>query len=159
MPMPYYPYFSQNAPQMPQMPPMPQIQQQNNTRSDFVVVRSEEEARNYPVAFGNTVTFKHESEPYMYTKTMGVSQLDRPVFERYKLITVLGEPRLTSRAIYTPQAVSEFGNVTSTAIIKVPRGCCFSVSVDSVPATADPTITPAPIIEVQNANLVINRIA
>ena len=71
---------------MPQMPPMPQIQQQNNTRSDFVVVRSEEEARNYPVAFGNTVTFKHESEPYMYTKTMGVSQLDRPVFERYKLI-------------------------------------------------------------------------
>lgn len=86
MPMPYYPYFSQNAPQMPQMPPMPQVQQQNNTRSDFVVVRSEEEARNYPVAFGNTVTFKHESEPYMYTKTMGVSQLDRPVFERYKLI-------------------------------------------------------------------------
>lgn len=86
MPMPYYPYFSQNAPQMPQMQPMPQIQQQNNTRSDFVVVRSEEEARNFPVAFGNTVTFKHESEPYMYTKTMGVSQLDRPVFERYKLI-------------------------------------------------------------------------
>lgn len=86
MPMPYYPYFSQNMPQMPQMPPMPQVQQQNNTRSDFVVVRSEEEARNYPVAFGNTVTFKHESEPYMYTKTMGVSQLDRPVFERYKLI-------------------------------------------------------------------------
>lgn len=74
-------------------------------------------------------------------------------------ITVLGEPRLTSRAIYTPQAVSEFGNVTSTAIIKVPRGCCFSVSVDSIPATADPTVTPAPIIEVQNANLVINRIA
>lgn len=74
-------------------------------------------------------------------------------------ITVLGEPRLTSRAIYTPQAVSEFGNVTSTAIIKVPRGCCFSMSVDSIPATADSTITPAPIIEVQNANLVINRIA
>lgn len=74
-------------------------------------------------------------------------------------ITVLGEPRLTSRAIYTPQAVSEFGNVTSTAIIKVPRGCCFSVSVDSVPATTDPTVTPTPIIEVQNANLVINRIA
>ena len=74
-------------------------------------------------------------------------------------ITVLGEARLTSRAIYTPQAVSEFGNVTSTAIIKVPRGCCFSVSVDSVPATADPAVIPAPIIEVQNANLVINRIA
>ena len=86
MPMPYYPYFQQNAPQMPQMPQMPQFQQQNNTRSDFVVVRSEDEARNFPVAFGNTVTFKNESEPYMYTKTMGMSQLDRPVFEKYKLI-------------------------------------------------------------------------
>lgn len=74
-------------------------------------------------------------------------------------ITVNGEPRLTSRAIYTPAAVEEYGNVTSTAIIKVPKGCCFSVSVDAVPATTDPTVTPAPIIEVQNANLVIDRIA
>lgn len=74
-------------------------------------------------------------------------------------ITVNGEPRLTSRAIFTPAAVDEYGNLTSTAIIKVPRGCCFSVSVDAVPATTDPTVTPAPIIEVQNANLVINRIA
>jgi len=74
-------------------------------------------------------------------------------------ITVNGEPRLTSRAIFTPAAVGDYGNLTSTAIIKVPRGCCFSVSVDAVPATTDPTVTPAPIIEVQNANLVINRIA
>ena len=74
-------------------------------------------------------------------------------------ITVNGEPRLTSRAIFTPAAVDEYGNLTSTAIIKVPKGCCFSVSVDAVPATTDPTVTPAPIIEVQNANLVINRIA
>lgn len=74
-------------------------------------------------------------------------------------ITVNGEPRLTSRAIYTPAAAEEFGNVTSTAIIKVPKGCCFSVSVDAVPATTDPTVTPAPIIEVQNANFVIDRIA
>ena len=74
-------------------------------------------------------------------------------------ITVNGEPRLTSRAIFTPAAVDEYGNVTSTAIIKVPRGCCFSLSVEAVPATTDPTVTPAPVIEVQNANLVINRIA
>lgn len=74
-------------------------------------------------------------------------------------ITVNGEPRPTSRAIFTPAAVEEFGNVTSTAIIKVPKGCCFTVSVDAIPATTDPTVTPAPIIEVQNANLVINRIA
>lgn len=74
-------------------------------------------------------------------------------------IAVNGEPRLTSRAIFTPAAVGDYGNVTSTAIIKVPKGCCFSLSVEAVPATADPTVTPAPVIEVQNANLVINRIA
>lgn len=74
-------------------------------------------------------------------------------------ITVNGEPRLTSRAIFTPAAVDEYGNVTSTAIIKVPKGCCFSLSVDAVPATADPTVTPAPVINVQNANLTITRIA
>jgi hypothetical protein len=74
-------------------------------------------------------------------------------------IIVNGEPRLTSRAIFTPAAVEDYGNVTSTAIIKVPRGCCFSISIEAVPATTDPTVTPAPVIEVQNANLVIDRIA
>lgn len=74
-------------------------------------------------------------------------------------ITVNGEPRLTSRAIFTPAAVEEYGNVTSTAIIKVPKCCCFSLSVDAVPATTDPTVTPAPVIEVQNANLTITRIS
>ena len=74
-------------------------------------------------------------------------------------LTVNGEPRLTSRTIFTPAAVGDYGNVTSTAIIKVPRCCCFSLSVDAVPASADPTVTPAPVIEVQNANLTIARIA
>lgn len=75
-------------------------------------------------------------------------------------ITVNGEPRLTSRAIFTPSAVDEYGNVTSTAIITVPKGCCFSVSVRYVDATTDDaTTTPTPVIEVQNSNLVIDRIA
>ena len=73
-------------------------------------------------------------------------------------IAVNGEPRPTSRAIFTPAAVDEYGNVTSTAIITVPRGCCFSLSVRAVSAV-DPTATPAPAINVQNANLVISRIA
>ena len=71
-------------------------------------------------------------------------------------ITVNGEPRATSTAIYTPAAVSQFGNVTSTAIITVPRGCCFSVSVRAVPASDDATTTA---IEAQNSNCVITRIA
>ena len=75
-------------------------------------------------------------------------------------ITVNGEPRLTSRAIFTPAAVDEYGNVTSTAIITIPKGCCFSVGVDYVDATTDDAATtPTPLINVQNANLTITRIA
>lgn len=74
-------------------------------------------------------------------------------------LTVNGEERSTSRAIVTPAAVEEYGNATATAIIKVPRGCCFSLSVRSVAASNDPTTTPTQVIEVQNANLVIDRIA
>lgn len=74
-------------------------------------------------------------------------------------VTVNGEPRQTSRAIYTPAAVEEYGNVTSTAIITVPKGCCFTVSVRAVSGVTDPADTPAPSINVINANLVVNRIA
>lgn len=74
-------------------------------------------------------------------------------------ITVNGEPRLTSRAIITPAAVDEYGNVTSTAIITVPKGCCFTVSVRYITADEDPATAPTPTIEAQNSNLVINRIA
>ena len=70
-------------------------------------------------------------------------------------IAVNGEPRMTSRAIFTPTDVEVFGNVTSTAIVTVPRGCCFSVSVRNVPASD----TTTPSIEVQDANFVINRVA
>ena len=72
-------------------------------------------------------------------------------------IAVNGEPRQTSRAIITPAAVDEYGNVTSTALITVPRGCCFSMSVRYV--TADPTVDVSTSINVQNSNLVINRVA
>ena len=75
-------------------------------------------------------------------------------------ISVNGEERPTSKAIFTPPAVDTFGNVTSTALITVPKGCCFTIAVRYVDATTDdPTTTPTPVIEVQNANLVINRIA
>jgi len=74
-------------------------------------------------------------------------------------IAVSGEPRLTSRAIFTPAAVEQYGNVTSTAIVTVPKGCCFSLSVRAVAGADDPTVTPAPIITVQNSNLVITRVA
>ena len=65
-------------------------------------------------------------------------------------LAIDGEPIPTSQAIVTPAAVGDFFNVTSTAIIQVPKGCCFNVSVENVSAVA---------IDVQNSNLVIDRIA
>lgn len=75
-------------------------------------------------------------------------------------IIVEGELKQSSKAIFTPQAVNEFGNLTSTAIVTVPRGCCISVATEYVDATTnDPAVTPTPTITVSNANLVITRIA
>jgi hypothetical protein len=73
-------------------------------------------------------------------------------------LAIDGEPILTSNAIVTPAAVDEYFNVTSTAIITVPKGCCFNVSVENTSAGATPT-DPAPAINVQNANLTVSRIA
>ena len=71
-------------------------------------------------------------------------------------LAIDGEPVQTSRAIVTPAAVDEYFNVTSTAIITVPRGCCFTVAVENVSALVDGV---APEVNVQNANLVVSRIA
>lgn len=73
-------------------------------------------------------------------------------------LAIDGEPILTSRAIVTPAAVDEYFNVTSTAIITVPKGCCFNVSVENASFGATAADTPTA-INAQNANLVVSRIA
>lgn len=70
-----------------------------------------------------------------------------------------GEQRTGSRAISTPAAVDQYNYVGSTAIIDVPRGMSRTVSIRAVSGTSDPTATPAPVINVQNANLTISRTA
>lgn len=70
-----------------------------------------------------------------------------------------GEIRPSSLAIVPPQAVEEFSHLTSTAIITVPKNCCFSVSVRYVSGVTDGTTTPTPTIDVRNSNLRITRIA
>ena len=82
-------------------------------------------------------------------------------------VAIDGEPILTSKAIFTPAAAADatpsdnnYGNVTSTAIITVPKGCCFNVSVENtstIPTT--PAGSNAPAINVKNANLTVSRIA
>lgn len=92
MPYPYYqPYYSQQYPQMQQQyQPMAQQSAQAQTpqiqNGGFISVRSEDEARNYPVAPGTSVTFIDEMRQKVYAKTMGFSQLDRPIFVSYKLV-------------------------------------------------------------------------
>ena len=76
-------YQQQFYPQTYQQPQQPAQQVQSG---GFIPVPSEDVARNYPVAPGNSVTFKNENATYVYTKTMGFSQLDRPIFEKYKLV-------------------------------------------------------------------------
>lgn len=72
----YYPYQVMNN----------QGNQYQNNQNGIVTVRSIDEARMYPVAPGNSITFRDENAPYIYTKTMGFSQLDRPIFEKYRLM-------------------------------------------------------------------------
>ena len=75
-------------------------------------------------------------------------------------IAVNGEARPTSRAIFTPAAVEEYGNVTSRATVDVPRGCCFTVSVEYVNGTVnDPATVPTPLINVVDGSLSISRTA
>ena len=75
-------------------------------------------------------------------------------------IVVSGESRDGSRSIVTPAAVDEYGNVTSRATVDVPRGCCFTVSVEYVNGSVnDPTVTPTPLINVVDGSLSISRTA
>lgn len=81
---PYQPNYPMgNYPQQPQ--PQPQVQPQIQN-GGLVFAPSEAYARNYSVAPGNSVLFKDESAPYMYSKTMGFSQLDQPIFKRFRLV-------------------------------------------------------------------------
>ena len=84
----YNPYqqYQPNFQQQMQNQSNYQQSQQQIQNGGFVSVHNENEARNYPIAPGNSVTFKDENAPYVYTKTQGFSQLDRPVFEKYRLV-------------------------------------------------------------------------
>lgn len=149
--------------------------------AEYTSVATQNVALNNPILFSSTIPCNkgyvvHEDDTGVFI-LRGVTN---NCFARYQLvyngnisvpdggtvtaiglaISVNGETRPSSLAVFTPQAVSEQGNVTSTAIITVPRGCCFSVSVRYVDATVnDAAVTPTPTIEVANSNLTISRIA
>lgn len=70
-----------------------QAQQPEIRQNGFIRVKDEAEVDAYPIAPGNSVTFIHETEPFVFVKTLGFSQFDRPVKEKYRLVKeTLEEP-------------------------------------------------------------------
>ena len=65
-------------------------------------------------------------------------------------IAIDGEAVAATTMTVTPAAVEEFFNVFGAIYLDIPRGCCSQVSVKNIGAQA---------IEVQNANLIIERVA
>lgn len=61
-----------------------------------------------------------------------------------------GEAVLSTTMTVTPAAVEQFFNIFSAVFIDVPRGCCMNISVKN--------ISDIP-IDIQNANLIIERVA
>lgn len=62
-----------------------------------------------------------------------------------------GETLTNSVAVVTPAAIGDFFNVSLSTFVIIPCGCCVTVSVENV---SDGTA-----IEVENANIIIDRVA
>lgn len=65
-------------------------------------------------------------------------------------LAIDGEPVPSSSVIVTPAAVDEYDNVYASIFITVPRGCCYTIAVENTSTQA---------IDVQNANLIVERTA
>lgn len=65
-------------------------------------------------------------------------------------LSINGEAIASTTMIQTPAAVEEFANVASAVYIDVPANCCVTISVRNTSTQA---------IDVQNANLIIERVA
>lgn len=65
-------------------------------------------------------------------------------------IAIEGEAVPSTTMIVTPAAVEEFFNVFSAVFLDVPRNCCMTVSVKNISTQA---------VDVQNANLIVERVA
>jgi len=82
-------YYQQ---QMKQFQPQPTqtvqpIQQAPQQIQDggFMVMPSEEAALKYPIAPGNSITFKIENQPLIIEKTMGFSKMEGPQIKYFDL--------------------------------------------------------------------------
>ena len=74
-------------------------------------------------------------------------------------IAIDGEVVPTSIATSTPTVANAYWNVNGFAIIDVPKGCCYTVSVENASVSAEPDTTPAPALNVRNLNVEVTRLA
>lgn len=65
-------------------------------------------------------------------------------------LAINGEPVGTTTMISTPTAVDEYNNVFSAIFLDVPKCCCYQISVENISTQS---------INVQNANLIVERVA
>lgn len=65
-------------------------------------------------------------------------------------VSIDGEPVSSATMIQTPAATEALMNVSAEIYIDVPRGCCQTVAVKNTSTQA---------IDVQNANLIVDRVA
>ena len=65
-------------------------------------------------------------------------------------IALNGEAVGPTTMIQTPAAVEQFSNVASAVYLDIPCGCCSQISVKNISTQA---------IDVQNANLIVERVA
>lgn len=66
-------------------------------------------------------------------------------------LTINGEALGNATAIVTPAAIGDFFNVSITTFVDIPCGCCVTVSVENA--------SPTSAIEVENANIIFDRVA
>ena len=65
-------------------------------------------------------------------------------------VTLGGETLPATQMIVTPAAVEDFFNVSASVFLDIPGGCCQNISVKNTGTSS---------IDVQNANLIIERVA
>lgn len=85
-PATYQPFFNGYQPNQQQSVGYNQQPTQQQT-GWFMIAHDEKEILDYPVAPGNSITFRIENNPnYLYTKSKGAGQFDDPVCTKYRLV-------------------------------------------------------------------------
>lgn len=65
-------------------------------------------------------------------------------------VTLGGETLPATQMIVTPAAIEDFFNVSASVFLDIPCGCCQNISVRNIGTSS---------VDVQNANLIIERVA